>query len=379
LVYAIVIAAAVLLVAVFHFVGGWIWSSGFHERALVPKPPTRTWGVSVESVSARTVVLTATEPRQNIGHPGTLGMYWEGGYARVGEVSAVEGLLIRRSLHMVEGDVPAPGTKVDLESYAFPNDPSDVDLAFRETAYASELGPIAAWVAPGKGARRWVVHVHGWTAAKREAIRLLPGIHASGMTSMVIDYRNDPGAPADPSGMYRFGLTEWRDVEAATQHALESGADDVVLAGYSTGAAHIMSFMERSDLAERVVGLVFDSPNIILADTVRHGTRGLRLEPTPIPVSRLMSEFGMWITDLRWKIDWETTNYVERAETILTCPTLVFHGTSDHRVPISESRQLEARSGMVTLVETPAAGHVMSWNADPDRYERYLTGFLASL
>jgi hypothetical protein len=31
---------------------------------------------------------------------------------------------------------------------------------------------------------------------------------------------------------------------------------------------------------------------------------------------------------------------------------------------------------MVELVETPAAGHVMSWNADPARYERYLRNFL---
>jgi hypothetical protein len=33
----------------------------------------------------------------------------------------------------------------------------------------------------------------------------------------------------------------------------------------------------------------------------------------------------------------------------------------------------------VDLVETPAAGHVMSWNANPERYERYLTGFLSRL
>jgi pimeloyl-ACP methyl ester carboxylesterase len=93
-----------------------------------------------------------------------------------------------------------------------------------------------------------------------------------------------------------------------------------------------------------------------------------------------MTEFGMWMTDLRWKIDWDKTNYVQRAESSLNVPTLVFHGTSDRRVPISESRQLEARaSEVVTLIETPAAGHVMSWNADPKRYERYLEGFLDRL
>jgi pimeloyl-ACP methyl ester carboxylesterase len=91
-------------------------------------------------------------------------------------------------------------------------------------------------------------------------------------------------------------------------------------------------------------------------------------------------EFGMWIADLRWKVDWETTNYVQRAEHILRVPALVFHGTSDQVIPISVSRQLEATvPRLVDLVETPAAGHVMSWNANPERYERYLTGFLSRL
>ncbi|MCZ6505210.1 MAG: alpha/beta hydrolase, partial [Actinobacteria bacterium] len=74
------------------------------------------------------------------------------------------------------------------------------------------------------------------------------------------------------------------------------------------------------------------------------------------------------------------TNYVQRAMTILTVPTLVFHGIADLRVPISVSRQLEARArNVVTLVETPAAGHVMSWNADPGRYEKYLADFVGKL
>jgi pimeloyl-ACP methyl ester carboxylesterase len=64
----------------------------------------------------------------------------------------------------------------------------------------------------------------------------------------------------------------------------------------------------------------------------------------------------------------------------LTAPTLVFHGTADQTIPISVSRQLEAKvPDLVELVETPAAGHVMSWNADPERYERYLRSFLERL
>jgi hypothetical protein len=199
---------------------------------------------------------------------------------------------------------------------------------------------------------------------------MLPEFHARGFNSLVIDYRTDPGAPADASRRYRFGLSEWEDLEAAVSMALDGGGRGVVLNGCSTGAALVMAFLERSHLAESVTGVVFDSPNLILAEAIRNGTTDVRATP-------LMVEFGMWIADLRWKVGWEATNYVSRADQTLTVPTLVFHGTSDHTVPISVSRQLEAKvPELVELVETPAAGHVMSWNADPDRYQSYLGNFL---
>jgi pimeloyl-ACP methyl ester carboxylesterase len=199
---------------------------------------------------------------------------------------------------------------------------------------------------------------------------MLPAFHASGLHSLVIDYRNDPDAPRDPTNRYRFGLSEWEDVESAIRFALDRGAEEVVLNGCSTGAALVMRFLEVSPLADLAAGVVLDAPNIIVADAVRRGTEDAR-------PSRLIVEFGMWIADLRWKIDWETTNYVQRAESILRVPTLVFHGTSDRVIPIAVSRQLEARvPGLVRLVETQAAGHVMSWNADPERYERHLRDFL---
>ncbi|MEE8405636.1 MAG: alpha/beta fold hydrolase [Acidimicrobiia bacterium] len=385
---AITISLLVILVVLAHLVGGWFYANGFRESALHVQPPNRTFGVWVRSVDKRKITLTAGEPRQDIGHPGTLGLFWEGGYGQIGPVIGVEGLDITRKYTQLEGVAPPmcpDGTletcpPVDLEGYAYPSDPSDVDLEFEEVSYQSPLGPIGAWVIPADGAGTWAIHIHGWTAERREAIRLLPSFHRAGATSLVVDYRNDPGMPQDPTGRYRFGLSEWEDVEGAVRYALDHGAVDIVLVGYSTGAAHVMSFLERSDLAARVQGVVLDSPNILLAEAIRYGSQDQRFSGTNIKISRLVTEFGMWIADLRWKIDWETTNYVQRAATILTVPTLVFHGTSDQRVPISVSRQLEAHApGVVTLVETRAAGHVMSWNADPKRYERYLESFLRKI
>lgn len=341
----------------------------------------------VRSVDNRTITLEANAPRQDIGHPGIVGLYWAEGYAQVGELVSVEGLTVTRSYRPIAGDGPpicvGPLNDCDplaLDSYAYPRDPGDRDLDFEHTSFDGPLGQLGAWVVPAGDGRRWAIHVHGWTAERREAIRLLPTFQVSSITSMVIDYRNDPDSPRDPSGHYRFGLTEWEDVEAAVSHAVEHGAAEVVLVGYSTGAAHIMSFLERSALTDRVVGIVFDAPNLIVADVVRANTMDARIPIIGLKMTQLMKEMGMWLADIFWKIDWETTNYVQRAGELLTKPTLVFHGTSDHRVPIAVSRQLEARvPEVVDLVEVQAAGHVMSWNANPKKYEDRLERHLARI
>lgn len=377
----------VLIVVSIHLVLGWFLANGLRKTALRIQPPSQGDGFAVRAVSGNEIILEADSPRQEIGHPGVVGLIWAEGYGQTGDVTQVEDNRVRRGFRLLEGELPpscpdlpvAECPQVFPDGYAFPHGPGDVDLAFEEVTYSSPLGEMGAWMVQPKS-EWWAIHVHGWTASRREAVRLLPAINKVGMTSMVIDYRNDPGAPADPSGHYRFGLHEWEDVEAAVAYAIESGANHIVCVGYSTGAAHILSFLEQSRLGDRVDGLVLDSPNVILAETVRHGSRETRFPGLGFRVNPLLIELGMWIADLRWSIDWDRTNYVQRAESILRVPVLVFHGTSDARVPISVSRQLEARvPALVELQETPAAGHVMSWNAEPERYERLLERFLSGL
>jgi pimeloyl-ACP methyl ester carboxylesterase len=375
-VFLLIAAGGVLLAVSFHLVAGWLLSNGLYWGALAVQPRPKDVGVRVREVSGNRIVLEAPTPRQDIGHPGTIGMSWDGGYGRVGDLIDVDGTRFVRSFEPVQGYPPVCQGEletcppVEMDPWVFPRDPGDVGLEFDDTTYDSPLGPMGAWLIPAADNERWAVHCHGWTADRRELVRMLPEFHARGFNSLVIDYRNDPGAPADASRRYRFGLSEWEDLEAAVSMALDGGGRGVVLNGCSTGAALVMAFLERSHLAESVTGVVFDSPNLILAEAIRNGTTDVRATP-------LMVEFGMWIADLRWKVGWEATNYVSRADQTLTVPTLVFHGTSDHTVPISVSRQLEAKvPELVELVETPAAGHVMSWNADPDRYQSYLGNFL---
>lgn len=377
--FLLVAAGAVLAVALIHLVAGWMIATGFYREVFAVRPRERDLTIRVRKVSRDRITLESTMPRQDIGHPGTLGLKWEDGHGRVGDLIDVEGPRFVREFEPVEGSPPvcagalAPCPPVEIDPYVYPTDPSDVGLEFTSATYQSQLGETGAWLVPASDGTSWAVHCHGWTAEKREVIRMLPTYHRAGITSLVIDYRNDPGAPRDPTGRYRFGLSEWEDLEAAVGEALDRGAEHLVLSGCSTGGAIVMAFLERSALAGSVDAVVLDAPNLILAEAIRFGTRDTRATP-------LMIEFGMWMADLRWKVGWEATNFVQRADEVLEVPALVFHGTADQTIPISVSRQLEARvPDLVELVETPAAGHVMSWNADPDRYDTYLGNFLRRL
>jgi len=370
------VALGVLVVVTAHLVIGWSLANGLHEGMLRVYPRAKTGTVRVREQSGDRIVLEAPAPTQEIGHPGLLGIVWDGGHGSLGDVVAADGPLVTRAFREGVGSPPICVGPIDdcpavvLDGYYYRHGPADVGLEYEDTSYRSEVGEMAAWLVPGGDGSRWAIMCHGWTAERRELVRMLPELHRRGWSALVIDYRNDPGMPADPTGRYRFGVSEWRDMESAVRDVRERGASEVILVGCSTGGAIVMSFLERSELADEISGVVLDSPNLVLSETVRHGTAGSK-------ATRLMIEVGMWIADLRWRIDWESTNHVIRAGDYLHVPTLVFHGTSDQTVPIVESRALEARvPDLVQLVETPAAGHVMSWNADPGRYEAYLGNFL---
>lgn len=61
----------------------------------------------------------------------------------------------------------------------------------------------------------------------------------------------------------------------------------------------------------------------------------------------------------------------------LEVPILLFHGTADVDVPVGTSDALAAaRPELVTYVRLPGVGHVRSWNANPEGYERELRSFV---
>jgi len=335
--------------------------------------------VVVRSVdrSAGTVTLSA-HPDSTI--PGRYALYFAGdrGLARVGEiVSMAEGAVTRRLVEEVRGTLRAGlASRVSGIYYEAPD---DVGLAFEDVAIPTEHGEAPAWLVPAAvSTARWVIQVHGRGVDRREAVRSLPVFHAAGLTSLLISYRNDGVAPHSADGMYALGDTEWKDVEAAIEFAVGSGAREVVLMGWSMGGALVLQAVTRSPLSRRVQGVILDSPVIDWVRVLDHqaGTRRI-----PIPIRRAVyqligSAWGRRFTRQSSAIDLARLDFVARAAE-LSVPILLMHSDSDTFVPSVGSRALaRLRPDIVSFVSFSGAGHTRLWNYDEKRWTQAIRNWL---
>ena len=378
------------LAVAFYAGGGIVFANMIHSDLLAPQPPTPDNGVYIAAIGPDTVTLTSVEERDDTTRPGVAGLSWDGGYGQLTHITEVDGLKVTRLFALTDGDLPpvCRGSldqceEVDIESWTYQQDPSDLALSsvgplpFEEVSFPTPLGDLGAWRIDTDPGSTWAIHIHGWRSSRREALRSLPAYHQAGVTSLVIDYRNDEEAPDDPSGLYRFGRTEWEDVEAAVRYALDEGAEKIVLHGYSTGAALSLAFFEKSDLASAVSAAVYDSPNADTGAALRLEASRRTIPGTPIPVPDSLIGVAMFVADVRWDVNWDEINYIDRASEIISTPTLVFHGEEDDRVPIEVARRLQnGAPDLVRLIEVEEAGHVTSWNVNPEIYETNLLEFL---
>ena len=356
------LAIAIALAVVVLVAATWIYTSRVDGLLLRSAHGLPTYGIEVLAVSDGEVTL----PRGSGEAPGTWGLEWETGYARVGPVAATSADGVVRPLLEVAGDL-RPGLLVALDAYAYESDPSAVGLEFENVIVEGSLGNYPAWATPGED-DTWVILVHDRDAYRREALRALPALAAAGFPTLTITYRNDPGAP-EGGGRYGLGDPEWEDLQAAVDYAVEEGAADVVLFGWGMGGTAAAMFLHESPQARLVAGLVFDAPlfdpgAVVDADAHQHNVPGL------------VVGWAKGLATLRWGVDWGALNQADRAGDF-EVPVLLFHGDADAVAPVAISdRFAAALPDLVRYEKVPGAGHGASWNADPVRYEAALTAFL---
>jgi fermentation-respiration switch protein FrsA (DUF1100 family) len=374
----IVLTVLVVLGAVLLGGAGWYYSGEIYSGALEvdPSPRGLVPDTVVTAADGGTAELrSSTEDDDPMRRPETEGLVWDGGAGVVSGQPQVgaDGAVVR-SLEVVEGRRPGPGTPADLRGDVWTDPHAAFGVAYQDVDVDCPRGTCPAWFVPGD-AVTWLIAVHGKGGSRREGLRALGPAIEQGMPGLLISYRNDPEAPADPSGQYAYGATEWRDLEAAVRYALDHGARRVALYGASMGGGIVAAFLQHSDLRDVVDGIVLDAPMLDLAATVAHGAAQRRLPLLGSGVPDVLTGTAEWIAGWRYDLDWDAVDYLPADW--LGVPALVFHGTDDDTVPISTSDELAAdRPDLVHEVRVPGAGHVRAWNADPDAYERVEGAFL---
>ncbi len=355
-------AAGGLALLAFAALLSWHYSSG----VLVPDHSSWSEKVTVEAVGARSVTLERSEAALR---PGFYGLVWEGGHAVVGPIAARGETTVTRRLIDRRGYL-VPDTEVGFETSVYTGGPLEArGLPYRDVSVRGDLGPMPAWLVPARG-HTWAIVVHGINDDPEIGLRIAPALHRLGLSSLLITYRDDRGAPASPDGLHHMGLTEWRDLEAAARYALSRGACHLVLVGYSMGGAIVAQFMEKSALAGRAAALVLDSPALNWKDILEFNAERLGFPPfLALPVE--------WAIDVRIDPDWASLDALSHPGSF-QLPVLLFHGRDDEVVPIATSDEFAERlPEWVTYYRVPRAGHTQSWNVDPPLYTRHLRAFLA--
>lgn len=247
-----------------------------------------------------------------------------------------------------------------------------------QVTYETDIGDMDAWYLPASGTT-WVIHIHGLNATPAEPEVLFSTLQDAGYPQLSITYRNDEGEPADPSGYFRYGATEWQDILGAVEYAKANGAQDIVFMGYSTGASHALSFAYRHNFDE-IAGIIIDSGNIDMGATLDYRGSLEKLPLIPLHVPRTMTWVAKFFTSLRIDVNWKSIDYIDAAKRSLRVPVLAIHGTDDESIPIDQSIELqEAQPEMVELYAVEGAGHVDSFNTDFDGYVSHVLAFLSEV
>ncbi len=360
--------------------------AAYFARRIVTPERNKTEDQEVLAVQgesgARRVILRATEEARI---DGEYSLFFDrgAGHARLGPLEDFvpeEPTVTRPVVAEYSGDI-TKAVRARWSGYVF-DTPADLGLEFEDVALPLDVGAAPAWYVPaGDPHSTWAIMVHGRGATRGEGLRAVTSAHALGMPSLLISYRNDGEAPGTPDGRYGLGMTEWRDVEVAIQYALDAGASDVVLFGWSMGGAISLRTADSSMVREHVRALVLDAPVVDWVDVLAYQAR---LNRIPSGVGRLGqlllgAPWGRRLTGLAAPLDFRSMDWVARAVELRT-PTLILHSVDDDFVPVGPSLELAKRNPeMVTLETFRHARHTKEWNVDPERWETTVRSWLADV
>lgn len=344
------------------------------RRAIHPRPKRRP---VVRSVDVQQIRLERTPATSAPGQYRIRFGAQDALSALVGDIVGQDETTVTRALVDASQGLPAVDDAVLWTGYVYP-DPASLDAPYEEVQIHAPSGPRKAYLfQSGTPTTRWAIHVHGIHSSRTSALRSVPGTLSAGLTSLVVSYRGDVEDTAAPPAT--LGQEEAHDVEAAIQYAVDHGAKDVVLVGWSMGATINLILAATSKQRSRIAGLIFVGPaldwrSIIGAAARRSGIPGFLapLFTTALTVPGLAQAAGLRrplrAAHLRPSLDGTTA------------PVLILHSEGDTDAPIGASEDLmRTYPAQVTLERFEPVPHGMEWNSDPERFTTRVRQFVESL
>ena len=384
---------------------GWYFSGLIYESGLNPEfTETESVGtaedrVVVESITSKSIKLNVEEEQWGVMlENGIYGIIGQNGDAVIGKILNTNGNIIERELLQINGSLVtgdriagSAGLLLDEKTGIYKilgtsgwsgqatqgiyTPKSVVDIEYEDIFYQSDIGQFPAYLT-SSGDDGVVIFVHGFRGDySREVFAQLRAkdLMDMGFRSMIISYRNDRGLPKDPSGIFQYGVSEWKDIDAAIDEARKI-SQNVVLWGISGGGGPVSSWIQNTDDLSKVSGIIYEAPVISFWESVE--VNGAARFPW-LPQG-LFSYFKI-VTELRYGVDFDSMDFRD-AVINSDIPVLLFHGDDDEWVPVEMSDVIaESRDKNFTYIRSENVGHVTSWNADPEMYVRELSKFLNSL
>ena len=305
--------------------------------------------------------------------------FWfeRGGWAQLSEDVLVHGptLVARWITGRAPGLAPKAGDRASWSGIYYAT-PHEADLDAHSTTITTPAGQCPAWRIDGDPST-WAIHIDGLGSTRAGTLRSVLAATELGYTSLVVTYRNTEEGPHVGTGRSTLGNTETEDVDEAIGYAVRRGARQIVLFGWSMGAAIALQLANRPRHDGLVAALVLDSPVLNWTEVIK--TNCTRSGPPAaaghLAVPWLTIGSLARLTGLPSRIPLRSFDWTARAAD-LTTPTFILHGTHDDSAPIQLSQALrDARPDLVEL-ETFDADHTLSWNTDPDRWHATVTSWL---
>ncbi|GMQ93629.1 MAG: alpha/beta fold hydrolase [Acidimicrobiia bacterium] len=347
-------------------VAGWMHSNAIRAEFLIARPVALDYPLTVQSNEAGRVVVDRSPDTER---EGIWGLETEKAYAQISTIVRIDDATVERGVKPMEGEL-VPGDQARMDSDAYTGDPLDAHgIGFEELRTPSDIGPHPAWFIDGRRAT-WIVFVHGRGNDRlTESLRIIPSLVEQGFPILSITYRNDIGATPSPSGMRLWGLEEWRDLDAALSLAQRKGARNFAIVGSGFGASIVSTFLQESENISLVGGVIFDSPVLDLEGVARRwaADRG-----TP----RIVAWLGRRLAAVRFGVDWDMLNQLERTEEFDMRILLMFGAQDPVTPPDVFTRFAGDLPDLVDIERFEQGGHTDLWNIDVERYESTVAEFL---